>query len=161
MTAVAAARSGRSSGCPRTSARTSAAQAELARQADLTILCLPDDASRAFFGALGDCPCKVLDTSTAFRTDGRFAYGFPELSTAHEEAIRAFQPRRQHGLPRRGRDRAFIPAAHGGVIAADMPLSITSITGYSGGGKKMIASYEAEAGPRAGRAPRLRRNPKP
>ncbi|MBE0601193.1 MAG: N-acetyl-gamma-glutamyl-phosphate reductase, partial [Firmicutes bacterium] len=64
------------------------AQAALAAQADVTVLCLPDDASRAFVSALPDETIKVLDTSTAFRTDGRFAYGFPELSAAHEEAIR-------------------------------------------------------------------------
>ena len=75
-------------GLPEDKRKDVAAQAALARQADLTVLCLPDDASRAFMDALGDCPCKVLDTSTAFRTDDRFAYGFPELSAAHEEAIR-------------------------------------------------------------------------
>jgi len=65
-----------------------AAQAELAEQADITFLCLPDDASRALIAALGDTKGRVLDTSTAFRTDARFAYGFPELSPAHEAAVK-------------------------------------------------------------------------
>lgn len=130
-------------GLPEDKRKDVSAQAELARRADLTILCLPDDASRAFFGALGDCPCKVLDTSTAFRTDGRFAYGFPELSQAHEDAIRASNRVANTGCHAAGAIALLYPLLAAGVIAADMPLSITSVTGYSGGGKKMIAEYEA------------------
>ncbi len=131
-------------GLPEDRRKDVAAQAELARQADLTVLCLPDDASRAFFEALGDVPCKVLDTSTAFRTDGRFAYGFPELAQAHEDAIRASSRVANTGCHAAGAIALLYPLLTAGVIAADMPLSITSITGYSGGGKKMIAEYEAE-----------------
>lgn len=120
------------------------AQVALAKQADVTILCLPDAASRAFIDALGDAPCKVLDTSTAFRTDGRFAYGFPELSAAHEAAIRTSSRVANTGCHAAGTIALLYPLVTAGVIAADMPLSVTSITGYSGGGKKMIAEYEAE-----------------
>ena len=119
------------------------AQAALARQADVTVLCLPDDASRAFIEALGDHPCKVLDTSTAFRTDDRFAYGFPELSQAHEEAIRRSNRVANTGCHAAGAVALLYPLLSQGVIAADMPVSITSVTGYSGGGKKMISAYEA------------------
>ncbi|MFH1511954.1 MAG: N-acetyl-gamma-glutamyl-phosphate reductase [Bacillota bacterium] len=121
-----------------------AAQAALARQADVTVLCLPDDASRAFIEALDGCPCKVLDTSTAFRTDAGFAYGFPELSNAHEEAIRSSSRVANTGCHAAGAIALLYPLRTAGVIAADMPLSITSVTGYSGGGKKMIAEYEAQ-----------------
>ncbi|HPF86784.1 MAG TPA: N-acetyl-gamma-glutamyl-phosphate reductase [Candidatus Limiplasma sp.] len=121
-----------------------AAQAALAGQADITILCLPDDASCAFMDALGGAPCKVLDTSTAFRTDDRFAYGFPELSKQHEEAIRNSGLVANTGCHAAGAIALLYPLLTAGVIAADMPLSITSITGYSGGGKKMIADYEAD-----------------
>ena len=120
-----------------------AAQAALARQADVTVLCLPDDASRAFMEALGDTGGKVLDTSTAFRTDARFAYGFPELSKEHEEAIRRSSRVANTGCHAAGVIALLYPLLKAGVIAADMPLSITSITGYSGGGKAMIAQYEA------------------
>ena len=119
------------------------AQVGLAGQADVTILCLPDDASRAFMDALGDTPCKVLDTSTAFRTDDRFAYGFPELSKQHEEAIRHSSRVANTGCHAAGAIALLYPLLTAGVITPDMPISITSLTGYSGGGKKMIAAYEA------------------
>ena len=131
-------------GLPEEQRKNVEAQAELARQADLTVLCLPDDSSRAFIEALGDAPCKVLDTSTAFRTDGRFAYGFPELSQAHEDAVRASSRVANTGCHAAGAIALLYPLLTAGVIAADMPISIASITGYSGGGKKMIAEYEAE-----------------
>ena len=141
-------------GLPEDKRKDVTAQAELARQADVTILCLPDDASRAFFAALGDCPCKVLDTSTAFRTDGRFAYGFPELSKAHEEAIRLSTRVANTGCHAAGAIALLYPLLTAGVIAADMPVSIMSVTGYSGGGKTMIAAYEAEGRDPALDAPR-------
>lgn len=130
------------------------AQAALAAQADVTVLCLPDDASRAFVSALSDETIKVLDTSTAFRTDGRFAYGFPELSIAHEEAIRGSSRVANTGCHAAGAIALLYPLLNAGVIAADMPLSITSITGYSGGGKPMIAEYEADGRDRALASPR-------
>jgi len=131
-----------------------AAQAALARQADVTVLCLPDDASRAFMQALGDADAKVLDTSTAFRTDDRFAYGFPELSKAHEEAIAHCARVANTGCHAAGAIALLYPLLTAGVIKNDMPLSITSITGYSGGGKKMIAEYEAEGRDSALSSPR-------
>lgn len=130
------------------------AQAALAAQADATVLCLPDDASRAFVSALSDETIKVLDTSTAFRTDGRFAYGFPELSPAHEEAIRGSSRVANTGCHAAGAVALLYPLLQARVIAADMPLSITSITGYSGGGKPMIAEYEAEGRDKALASPR-------
>jgi N-acetyl-gamma-glutamyl-phosphate reductase len=130
------------------------AQAALAVKADVTILCLPDDASRAFVMALQDENCKILDTSTAFRTDGRFAYGFPELSKAHEDAIRTSSRVANTGCHAAGAIALLYPLLTAGVIAADMPISITSITGYSGGGKPMIAEYEAEGRDQALDSPR-------
>ena len=130
------------------------AQAALAAQADVTVLCLPDDASRAFVSALPDETIKVLDTSTAFRTDGRFAYGFPELSEAYEEAIRSSSRVANTGCHAAGVIALLYPLLQAGVIAADMPLAIMSITGYSGGGKTMIAEYEAEGRDKALDSPR-------
>jgi len=126
------------------------AQAELAAQADITILCLPDEASRALIAALGDEQGRVLDASTAFRTDARFAYGFPELSPAHEAAIRKASRVAVPGCHASGAIALLYPLLQAGVLAPDAQISLTSITGYSGGGKKMIAEYEAE-----GRSPAL------
>jgi N-acetyl-gamma-glutamyl-phosphate reductase len=131
-----------------------AAQAELARQADVTVLCLPDEASRAFFDALGDAPCKVLDTSTAFRTDPRFAYGFPELSKQHEEWIRTSRRVANTGCHAAGAIALLYPLLQAGALAPDEPVDLFSITGYSGGGKPMIAEYEAEGRDKALDSPR-------
>ncbi|MBN1778299.1 MAG: N-acetyl-gamma-glutamyl-phosphate reductase [Clostridiales bacterium] len=136
------------------------AQAALAKQADVTVLCLPDDASRAFIRALGDHNAKVLDTSTAFRTDERFAYGFPELSTAHEEAIAHSARVANTGCHAAGAIALLYPLLTAGIIASDMPISISSITGYSGGGKTMIAEYDKGDDVSAPRAYALAQNHK-
>ncbi|HNX61433.1 MAG TPA: N-acetyl-gamma-glutamyl-phosphate reductase [Candidatus Limiplasma sp.] len=119
-----------------------AAQAELAEQADITFLCLPDDASRALIAALGDTKGRVLDTSTAFRTDARFAYGFPELSPAHEAAVKQANRVAVPGCHASGAIALLYPLVQAGAISPDAELMLTSLTGYSGGGKKMIAEYE-------------------
>ena len=120
------------------------AQAALAAEADVTFLCLPDEASRALIEALGDEAGRVLDTSTAFRTDPRFAYGFAELSAAHEAAIRTAKRVAVPGCHASGCIALLYPLIQAGVLAPDAAVSFTSLTGYSGGGKKMIADYEAD-----------------
>ena len=126
------------------------AQAELAAKADITFLCLPDEASRELIALLGDQAGRVLDTSTAFRTDARFAYGFPELSPAHEAAVKTANRVAVPGCHASGAIALLYPLIHAGLLAPDAPLALTSLTGYSGGGKKMIADYEL-----AGRDPAL------
>lgn len=120
------------------------AQAELAAKADATFLCLPDAASKALIEALGDDAGCVLDTSTAFRTDDRFAYGFPELSPAFAERVKRGNRIAVPGCHASGCIALLYPLLQAGVLAPDAPLSLTSITGYTGGGKKMIAEYEGE-----------------
>jgi len=120
------------------------AQAELAAKADITFLCLPDEASQELIGLLGDSAGRVLDTSTAFRTDDRFAYGFPELSAAHAAAIRTANRVAVPGCHASGAIALLYPLITAGVIAPDAAISLISLTGYSGGGKKMIAEYETE-----------------
>ena len=122
-----------------------AAQAELAAQADITFLCLPDEASRALIALLPEGEGRVLDASTAFRTDARFAYGFPELSPAHEAALRTARRVAVPGCHASGAIALLYPLLQAGIIAPDMPVSLTSLTGYSGGGKAMIAEYENPA----------------
>lgn len=131
-----------------------AAQAELAAQADITFLCLPDDASRALIAALGDTKGRVLDTSTAFRTDARFAYGFPELSPAHEAAVKQANRVAVPGCHASGAIALLYPLVQAGALLPDAELSLTSLTGYSGGGKKMIAEYETPGRDGALRSPR-------
>jgi N-acetyl-gamma-glutamyl-phosphate reductase len=119
------------------------AQVKLAAQADVTFLCLPDEASRELIGALGDEQGRVVDTSTAFRTDERFAYGFPELSPAREAAICDANRVAVPGCHASGAVALLYPLRQAGLLAADAPVSLTSVTGFTGGGKKMIAEYEA------------------
>ena len=119
-----------------------AAQAALAAQADITFLCLPDEASKELIAQLGDTAGRVLDTSTAFRTDARFAYGFAELSTEHTQAIAIANRVAVPGCHASGAIALLYPLIAAGVLASDAPISLTTLTGYSGGGKKMIAEYE-------------------
>ena len=119
-----------------------AAQAALAATADITFLCLPDEASRELIAALGDHAGRVLDASTAFRTDSRFAYGFAELSDAHAAAIQAANRVAVPGCHASGAIALLYPLVTAGLLERDAPISITSLTGYSGGGKAMIAEYE-------------------
>ena len=130
------------------------AQATLASEADITFLCLPDEASRALMAALNGQAGKVLDTSTAFRTDTRFAYGFPELSPAHAAAVAAANRVAVPGCHASGAIALLYPLMQAGVLWADALLSLTSLTGYSGGGKAMIAEYEAETRDAALNSPR-------
>ena len=110
--------------------------------ADVAILCLPDTAAIEAVSLITNPNTIVLDASTAHRTAPGWAYGFPELGPAREEAIRT---------SRRIADPALVsPLVEAGILSPDTRLSITSLTGYSGGGKKMIAEYESE-----GRSPLL------
>ena len=128
---------------PEAARKDAQAQAELAAKADVTFLCLPDEASRELIALLGDHQGRVLDTSTAFRTDSRFAYGFPELSAAHEAAVRSAVRVAVPGCHASGALALLYPLLATGALNPDAALSLTSLTGYSGGGKKMIAEYEA------------------
>lgn len=123
-----------------------AARKALINAADIGFLCLPDGASREAVGLVENPKTCVIDASTAFRTDPTWAYGLPELSSQQREKIR-------------GSKRVAVPGCHasafvlpvyalvqGGILGVDCPLACFSLTGYSGGGKKMIAQYE-EANP--------------
>lgn len=111
--------------------------------ADAAFLCLPDDAAREIVSALGDSATKILDTSTAHRTSENWAYGFPELSEEHRRKI-AFSSRTAvPGCHASGFISLVYPLIKAKVLPEDYPVCAFSLTGYSGGGKKMIAEYEA------------------
>lgn len=124
-----------------------------ARSADVSILCLPDDASRELVAALGD-DGRVIDASTAHRTDKRFEYGFPELDEGAAERIAASNRVAVPGCHACGCIALIKPLVDEGLLSPDAPLALTSLTGYSGGGKSMIASYEDAARPAELHAPR-------
>ena len=118
------------------------ARKEIINSADIVYLCLPDDAARQAVGFVSG-NTRVIDTSTAHRTDSGFVYGMPELS-GQRERIASAQFVANPGCHASGFIALVAPLVESGIISPDKLLSCTSITGYSGGGKKMIAEYEAE-----------------
>ena len=116
-------------------------RAKVINSADLAFLCLPDAASKEVMPLLRP-DVKVLDTSTAFRTDAAWDYGFPELAGQKEKiknSCRVAVP----GCYASGFISIARPLVELGLAPAEYPFSCTGISGYSGGGKKMIAEYES------------------
>ncbi len=109
--------------------------------ADIAFLCLPDDAARESV-SLCDSDTVIIDTSTAHRTADGWAYGFPELLGRRED-IKASKRIANPGCHASGFIALVEPLVRAGLIAPSAELSCFSVTGYSGGGKKMIAEYEA------------------
>ena len=113
--------------------------------ADLAFLCLPDAASKEVLPLIGP-QVKVLDTSTAFRTAPGWVYGFPELH-GQREKLRAANRVAVPGCHASGFIALARPLVELGLVPAGYPFTCHSLTGYSGGGKKMIAEYEAAGRP--------------
>ena len=117
------------------------ARKDAINSADVVFLCLPDDAAKEAVGMIENPQVKVIDTSTAHRTHPDWTYGFPELK-GQRERIRASKRIANPGCHASGFVALVAPLVQEGVIPGDLPLSSFSLTGYSGGGKKMIAQYE-------------------
>ena len=118
------------------------ARKEALHSADIAFLCLPDGAAIEAVALAGDSSVKIIDTSTAHRTNPDWAYGFAELSNAHRAAIVNSGRIANPGCHASGFIASVYPLVSGGVIPADFPLTAYSLTGYSGGGKNLIAEYE-------------------
>lgn len=114
----------------------------LLEKADFVFLCLPDDASRETSELAKGTSTRLIDTSTAHRTVEDWAYGFPELSDEHRSAIASAKNVASPGCHASGFISLIYPLISAGIISPDCLLSCVSLTGYSGGGKKMIAEYE-------------------
>ena len=118
-----------------------AARKKLMDAADLVFLCLPDDAAREAAGMIDVGHTRVIDASTAHRTAEGWTYGFPEL-TGQRAKIRAARKLANPGCHATGFLACAAPLTALGVLPGDYPVTCYSLTGYSGGGKKMIAQYE-------------------
>jgi N-acetyl-gamma-glutamyl-phosphate reductase len=116
----------------------------LINSADAVFLCLPDEAARESASLVENDDVIVIDASTAHRTSEGWAYGFPELSKAHREKIASSKRISVPGCHATGFSALVYPLVKLGYIAKDYPFVCHSITGYSGGGKNMIAEYEGE-----------------
>ena len=111
--------------------------------ADLVFLCLPDAAAIEAVSLIDNPNTRVIDASTAHRTNPDWDYGFPELSPEHLENIKKSKRVANPGCHATGFIACVYPLVAMGILPADALLSSFSLTGYSGGGKKMIAQYES------------------
>lgn len=127
-----------------------AARKQCINEADIVFLCLPDAAARESVSLCENERVKIIDASTAHRTNPQWAYGFPELSAEHRRRIAEGKRIAVPGCHASGFISLVYPLVAGGIVAPDYPFVCHSVTGYSGGGKKMIAEYESE-----GRSPEL------
>ncbi|PWK60148.1 N-acetyl-gamma-glutamyl-phosphate reductase [Roseicyclus mahoneyensis] len=112
-------------------------------EADVAILCLPDAAVHDIASDLRDLPCKVIDASTAHRTDPDWEFGFAELDQGARARIAAGKQVSNPGCYSTGAIALLKPVVDAGLIAADHPITINAVSGYSGGGKSMIADFES------------------
>ncbi len=119
------------------------ARQEMLNAADIAFLCLPDAAAIEAVSLVTDPGTAIIDTSTAHRTNPAWDYGFPELAGLREK-IAASRRIANPGCHASGFVALVEPLVRAGLLAPDTALSAFSITGYSGGGKKMIAEYEAK-----------------
>ena len=120
------------------------ARKDMLNTADIAFLCLPDAAAVEAVSLIENDHTAVIDTSTAHRVSEAWAYGFAELSRSHRQAIVASKRVANPGCHASGFIAGVYPLVKHGVIPADFPLTAYSLTGYSGGGKKLIAEYEDE-----------------
>ena len=122
-----------------------AARREMINAADVVFLCLPDAAAIEAVSLCDNDRVTIIDASTAHRTDPDWAYGFPELSETHRKKIAQSRRIAVPGCHASGFISLVYPLIAGGILPPDYPFVCHSVTGYSGGGKKMIAEYENAA----------------
>ena len=119
-----------------------AERARLINSSDITFLCLPDAASKESVSLVSNPDVRIIDASTAHRTETGWAYGYPELSDEHREAIKTGKMIAVPGCYATGFITIAYPLVKGGIVPKDYPVSAFAVSGYSGAGKKTIAVYE-------------------
>ncbi len=123
------------------------ARAELLNGADAVILCLPDAAAQEAVALIANPAVKVIDASTAHRTATGWTYGFPELAPGQRQAVAAATRVSNPGCYPTGFLALAAPLVRSGLLPADWPVSVNAVSGYSGGGRAMIAEFEDAGAP--------------
>jgi N-acetyl-gamma-glutamyl-phosphate reductase len=119
------------------------ARRSMLNEADVSFLCLPDEAARESVSLVNNPKARIIDASTAHRTHPEWVYGLPELNKNQRDKIRASTRISVPGCHATGFNLILYPLVSEEIISRDYPISSYSVAGYSGGGKKMIAGYEA------------------
>lgn len=128
---------------PEAQRRDAGLRQEMLSEADIAILCLPDDASKEAVGMLeGRNSTRIIDTSTAFRVHPDWAYGFAEMDAAQRERIATARLVANPGCYPTGAISLIRPLVVAGILPADYPVTVNAVSGYTGGGKQMIAQME-------------------
>lgn len=120
-----------------------AARAELLNEADVAVLCLPDEAARQAVDLVTNPDTVIIDASSAHRTDPEWAYGFPELGAQHRCDIIDSKRISNPGCYPTGFIALMRPLVKAGLVPVDYPVTVNAVSGYSGGGKGMISEFEA------------------
>ncbi|WP_407174494.1 N-acetyl-gamma-glutamyl-phosphate reductase [Bradyrhizobium sp. STM 3562] len=123
------------------------ARKEMLNGADVAILCLPDDAAREAMSLIENKAVRVIDASTAHRTLDGWAYGFPEMAKGQREAIAKARFVANPGCYPTGFIALVRPLVDAGLLPRSWPVTVNAVSGYTGGGRKMIEEFEDEASP--------------
>lgn len=128
---------------PEAERRNAGLRAEMLAEADVAILCLPDDGAREAIAMLdGNNSTRLIDTSTANRVNPDWAYGFAEMDEGQEKAIATARFVANPGCYPTGAIALIRPLVKAGILPADYPVTVNAVSGYSGGGKQLIAQME-------------------
>lgn len=119
------------------------ARTRLLNECDISILCLPDEAAKEAVALITNPNARIIDASTAYRTDPNWIYGFPELTPEHADKIRNAKRVSNPGCYPTGTLALLRPLVDSGIIPADYGITINAISGYSGGGKELIATCQS------------------
>jgi N-acetyl-gamma-glutamyl-phosphate reductase len=126
------------------------ARQDMMAACDVVVLCLPDDAAREAVGlarALGNDAPKLLDASTTHRVDPEWTYGFPEMAPDQPTKIAISRKVANPGCYPTGAIGLLRPLVRAGLVPSDYPITISAVSGYSGGGRSMIEAHDRDGGP--------------